>query len=106
MGVANPDHKLKPNMFATARLAADAAVQERGIVVPAEAVQPVDGTEVVFVEGEPGHFAARPVVVAERTPTRVRLASGVEIGERIVTDGAFALRSELEKGELGEGHAH
>ena len=66
----------------------------------------VDGADVVFVEGEAGHFEARNVVVAERTPSRVRLASGLESSERVVTEGAFALRSELEKGELGEGHAH
>lgn len=104
--VANPEHKLKPNMFATAQLAADAEVLERGIVVPVEAVQPVEGAEVVFIEEEPGHFEARSITVAERTPSRVRLAAGVEVGERVVTEGAFALRSELEKSELGEGHAH
>lgn len=104
--VANPEHKLKPNMFATAQLSADTEVRERGIVLPADAVQQIDGADVVFVEGEVGHFEARSVVVAERTPNRVRLTSGLEPGERVVTEGAFALRSELEKGELGEGHAH
>ena len=104
--VANPEHKLKPNMFATAQLSADTEVRERGIVLPADAVQQIDGADVVFVEGEAGHFEARNVVVAERTPSRLRLASGLESGERVVTEGAFALRSELEKGELGEGHAH
>jgi cobalt-zinc-cadmium efflux system membrane fusion protein len=104
--VSNPEHKLKPNMFATAQLATDAEVRERGVVVPAAALQPLDGGEVVFVEEKAGHFEARSVTVAERTPSRVRLASGVQAGERIVLEGAFALRSELEKGELGEGHAH
>jgi len=104
--VANPEHKLKPNMFATAQLSADTEVRERGIVLPADAVQQIDGADVVFVEGEAGHFEARNVVVAERTPNRVRLASGLGAGERVVTEGAFTLRSELEKGELGEGHAH
>jgi cobalt-zinc-cadmium efflux system membrane fusion protein len=104
--VANPEHKLKPNMFATAQLSADTEVRERGIVLPTDAVQQIDGADVVFVEGEAGHFEARNIVVAERTPNRVRLGSGLEPGERVVTEGAFALRSELEKGELGEGHAH
>ena len=30
----------------------------------------------------------------------------LDAGEPVVVDGAFALKSELEKGELGEGHAH
>jgi len=45
-------------------------------------------------------------VVAEAASDRVRLVSGVQPGGRVVVDGAFTLKSELEKGELGEGHAH
>ncbi|MCB9685992.1 MAG: efflux RND transporter periplasmic adaptor subunit [Alphaproteobacteria bacterium] len=103
--VDNPDHKLKPNMFATADLAVQREA-ERGIVLPADAIQRIDGTDVVFVEQEVGHFAARPVAVAERSAERVRLSSGLKPAERVVTEGAFALKSELAKGELGEGHAH
>ena len=104
--VANPEHKLKPNMFATAELSVEREAPQTGVILPAAAVQRVEGAEVVFVEQEAGHFAARPVVVAERTSAQVRLGSGVAPGERVVTEGAFALRSELEKGELGDGHAH
>jgi cobalt-zinc-cadmium efflux system membrane fusion protein len=104
--VPNPDHKLKPNMFATAELSVDREKPEVGVILPADAVQRHDGAEVVFVEEEPGHFTRRPVVVAERTSAKVRLGSGLSAGERVVTEGAFALRSELEKGELGDGHAH
>ena len=104
--VANPEHKLKPNMFATAELSVQRESPERGVVLPAESLQRMDGAEVVFVEQEAGHYAARPVVVAERSADRIRLTSGVTVGERVVTEGAFALKSELEKSELGEGHAH
>ena len=104
--VPNPDHKLKPNMFATAELSVDREQPEAGVILPADAVQRHDGVDVVFVEEEPGHFARRPVVVAERTSAKVRLGSGLSGGERVVIEGAFALRSELEKGELGDGHAH
>lgn len=104
--VANPDHRLKPNMFARAELTVDQAEIKPGIVLPRDAVQKLEDREVVFIEEEPGHYLARTVVVAERTADRVRLASGVAAGERIVTSGAFALKSELEKGELGHGHAH
>ncbi|TNE87266.1 MAG: efflux RND transporter periplasmic adaptor subunit [Deltaproteobacteria bacterium] len=104
--VDNPDHKLKPNMFATAELTVRRESPERGVVLSAEAVQRIDGADVVFVEQQAGHFVARPVAVAERLSERVRLSSGLTAGERVVTEGAFALKSELEKGELGEGHAH
>ena len=69
-------------------------------------MQPIDGQSMVFVVAGPGEYDARPVTVGARTSAQALLSSGVEPGEIIVQDGAFALRSELEKGELGEGHAH
>ena len=104
--VANPEHKLKPNMFATAELTTNREIPEQGIVLSLDAVVRLKGAEVVFVEEDPGHFEARPVVTGKRTATQVLVTSGVELGERVVTEGAFVLKSELEKSELGEGHAH
>ncbi|MBW2256404.1 MAG: efflux RND transporter periplasmic adaptor subunit [Deltaproteobacteria bacterium] len=104
--VANPDARLKPNMFATATVAVVSPTASRGIVLPAPAVQRVDGEDVVFVEEVEGTYEARAVEVAEHTSAQVLLGSGIEAGEPVVVEGAFALRSELEKGELGEGHAH
>jgi cobalt-zinc-cadmium efflux system membrane fusion protein len=104
--VANADHRLKPNMFARAELTVDQAEVTPGIVLPRDAVQTLGDREVVFVEQQPGRYIARTVIVADRTADRVRLASGVAPGERVVTSGAFTLKSELEKGELGHGHAH
>ncbi len=103
--VANPDHKLKPNMFANAELSLGANT-EIGVILPAVAVMELDGSEVVFVEEEPGHYVATPVAVAQRSTTDVRVETGVNVGDRVVVDGAFALKSELEKGDLGHGHAH
>jgi cobalt-zinc-cadmium efflux system membrane fusion protein len=104
--VANPDHKLKPNMFANAELTTNREVPERGIILPLGAVVKLKGVDVVFVEETTGHFVARPVVVGKHTATQVLLASGLALGESVVIEGAFVLKSELEKGELGDGHAH
>jgi len=104
--VANPDHRLKPNMFATAALSIGGGEGARGVVLPASAISEVEGREVVFIEEEPGTFEARPVRISERDGSSVLIAEGVEAGEPVVTAGAFALKSELAKGELGHGHAH
>lgn len=104
--VPNDDHALKPNMYAQATLTAAASDGAEGIVVPRDAVQAVEGRPSVFVKTGDGSFEARAVAVQERTSTEVLLASGVEEGEPIVVEGAFALRSEQAKSELGEGHAH
>lgn len=103
--VPNPDHRLKPNMFAEARLSGSAS-GDVGIVLPAQAVEDIEGKSIVFVQEQLGHFEAREVTVATRSTTHVLLSAGIEVGEPVVVDGAFALKSELAKGELGHGHAH
>ena len=61
----------------------------------------------VFVPGdEEGEFRAVPVTVAARSGGLVRISQGLATGDRYVADGAFVLKSELSRGELGEGHAH
>ena len=104
--VDNPEARLKPNMFASATLSVAVTGAARWVVLPADAVKAIDGADVVFVEEEVGRYEARSVRVAERTSAQILIASGLEPGDRVVIEGAFALKSELEKGELGEGHAH
>lgn len=106
--VPNPGHRLKPNMFAKARLALGNAEGGEGLVVPADAVQDVEGRPSAFVEEveEPGVYAVRPVKTEPLPDGRLRVLAGLEPGDRVVVEGAFTLKSELAKGELGEGHAH
>jgi len=104
--VDNADARLMPNMFASATLATGSSSRAEGVVLPVDAVQEIEGESVVFIRTAPGEFVLREVAVAERASSTVRLSSGVSAGETVVTQGAFALKSELEKGELGHGHAH
>lgn len=104
--IPNASGALKPGMFATA------SIQVGGggpavAVVPRDALQELEGRQVVFVPGdEPGEFRAVPVEVGETIEgDRVIIVSGLAPGSRVVTAGAFALRSELSKGEVGE-HGH
>ncbi len=98
--VPNADHRLKPNMFAKARLSlADTPVTD-GLAIPADAVQTVEGKPSAFVEVEPGKYAVRPVKVEPLPDGRVRVVSGLAAGDRVVVDGAFTLKSELAKSEL------
>jgi cobalt-zinc-cadmium efflux system membrane fusion protein len=104
--IPNAAGALKPGMFATA------SIQVGGdgpplAVVPQDALQTFKGRRVVFVPGDaPGEFRLVPVDVGQTVDgNRVVILSGITPGSRIVTAGAFALRSELSKGEIGEdGH--
>lgn len=104
--IPNRDGALKPGMFATANIQVGGGGPPMA-VVPQDAVQTVEGKLVVFVPGDaPGEFRAVPVEVGPTTDgNRIIILSGIAPGSRVVIAGAFALRSELGKSEIGE-HGH
>ncbi|MDX2059822.1 MAG: efflux RND transporter periplasmic adaptor subunit [Gemmatimonadales bacterium] len=103
--IPNDDRALKPGMFAEARIEVGASGPPLA-VVPQDAIQDVEGAPTVFVPGvAPGEFRVRAVTVGEPLDrNRVVVKTGLTPGERLVVAGAFALRSELLKGEIGEEH--
>lgn len=64
------------------------------IVIPEEAVQQINGRDVVFAQTERG-FQAVPVSVGSRSGGRVEILEGLRSGVVIVTQGAFVLKSQL-----------
>ena len=104
--VPNEAHRLKPNMFAEARLSLASPDAGTGLVIPAEAVQQIEGKPSVFVEEEPGRFEVVAVETEILPDGRLHVTGGLQPGERVVVEGAFTVKSELAKGELGHGHAH
>ena len=64
------------------------------------AVREVEGRPSAFVELEPGRYEARPVMTEPLADGRLRVLSGLAVGDAVVTEGAFTLASELAKAEL------
>lgn len=101
----NTDGRLRPGMFGTLTLRAPEG--EAVPVVPLGAVQQHEGADVLFVPGdEPGAFVPLPVTLGRAAGGQVEIVDGVSPGDSIVVDGAFVLRSELTRDQLGHGHAH
>ena len=99
--VRNADARLKPEMFATAAIDTPATRPVLGL--PQDAVLLVNGQPTVFVaEGE--GFKPRPVETGEKYGQRVVIARGLEQGERVATAGAYALKAQMLKSQIGEGH--
>lgn len=103
----NPGPEWRPGLFATADVAVDEG--DAPVVTADEAVQTVDGREVVFLQ-EDDVFEARPVKLGRRGiapdgQTRVvEVLSGVAVGERYVGKNSFILKAELGKSEAGHEH--
>jgi len=97
----NRKHRLKPGMFATARiLGTHAHAPRKMLVVPWAAVQVVDGHRSVFVRVAKGVFALRKVHTGEQVGEYVEVLNGLSRGDEVVTDGSFLLKGELLKSTL------
>lgn len=91
--VANPNQMLKLGMFVDVAL--NAPGTQQALVVPKAALQTVGADQVVFVPAGPGRFQMRKVQIAEETGEYARVISGVNAGEKVVTEGSFFLRAEM-----------
>ncbi|MGH7658121.1 MAG: efflux RND transporter periplasmic adaptor subunit [Gemmatimonadales bacterium] len=102
--VENESRRLRPGMFARVRIETPTASGDSTLVIPEAAVQNLEGTQVVFVPGgSPGRYVARPVTLGPSAGAdRVVVASGLDFGDRVVTEGAFQLKAELTKSSFGE----
>ena len=99
----NPRERLKPGMFATVRFQGTVQTETPQLYVPASAVQRDGKRVIVFVPEGEGKFRAKVIRVGQETTDWVQVLEGLKAGDRVVTTGAFLLKSELRKGELGEG---
>jgi len=102
--VPNPGERLKPGMFAnvTIELERNGSV----IAVPVDAVLDDQGEHLLFVQTGGGRFQPRYVEVGIREGGLIEIASGVELGEAVVTRGNFQLKSKLYEAVLEAGHIH
>ncbi|MDD9932980.1 MAG: efflux RND transporter periplasmic adaptor subunit [Myxococcales bacterium] len=97
--VANAEGKLRPGMFAQARIDADAVQAQAQLVIPDTAPLFTGRRSVVYVE-VPGAveptYEMREVELAARRGPVYPVLSGLSPGERVVTHGAFAIDAELQ----------
>lgn len=89
-------YDLQPGLAVRVRLLPSRGASSAAIVVPEEAVQSVNGSDVVFLRTTTG-FRARPVRTGQRSAGRVEIVSGLTPGQTIATTNAFLLKAELGK---------
>lgn len=101
--IQNPDNYLKLGMF----INADIIIESEGksIVLPQEAVYTINAKKVVCIKAAADKFEAREVKVQDENEEEVALSAGVSVGEEVVVQNGFLLKSELLKSRMGEGCA-
>ncbi|HMQ05591.1 MAG TPA: efflux RND transporter periplasmic adaptor subunit [Pyrinomonadaceae bacterium] len=106
--VPNPNGKLRAGMFTEVGFytGTNAETGEE-LVVRSEAIQREGDKAVVFVpkEDEPGAFEVREVEIGGEMEGYTAIKSGLKLGEKVVTKGSFTLKTQMQKGEMGE-HGH
>ncbi len=90
--VDNPDHRLKPNMFADVSIYADPQLDV--LAIPREAVIRSGSGSRVIVVLDNGEFQPRAVQTGIVSGIQIAILDGLNAGETIVTSGQFLIDAE------------
>ena len=100
----NDGRALRLGMQANVRL--DAGEQVTAMLIPKEAVLEHEGKKIVYVLLSGEEFERREVVIGDEMGNKVAVLSGLNKGERVVTQGALQLKlQELQPADAGA-HTH
>ena len=104
--VGQDAHKrLKEGMFANVHLSS--GDERTGIVIPKSAVLNESGFPVVYTHKSGEAFERRIVKLGSRVKDQVHVITGLSVGERVVTQGAYQVRLASTATSLPDhGHAH
>ncbi len=93
--LANPGQQLKIGMYVNVAFAALGGSELSVPIVPVAAVQNMGNQQVVFVATSDANvFAMRTVRLGPETNGLYQVFEGLNVGDRIVTNGSFLLRAE------------
>jgi len=98
--VRNLEGRLRSEMYATVRF--DLGSGPETPVVPRTAVQTLDSGSVVFVEVAPSKFESKAVKLGKMNEESVEVLEGLTPGEKVVTKGAFLLKSQKLRSRIEE----
>lgn len=94
--VPNPERLLRPGQFIHARLSSG-AVTEPVVAILRKSVLQIEGEPSVFVALGNDRYVARAVELGRIAGDLVEIKRGLVVGDRVVTEGGFVLKSELQR---------
>ena len=98
--VNNPRGNLRSEMYATMEIRGGATPST--LVIPREAIQDINGEKVVFLALADNSFEKKVVELGREIGDKIEIISGLQSGQRVVTKGAFFIKTEFLKGSLAE----
>ncbi len=99
----NRSGEWRPGLLIEGRITT--AIHEVDLVLPRTALQRINGLDVIFVQTHEG-FVPQPVTIGRTNHTSFEVLRGLHEGDVYVSKGGFILKSEMQKGSFGHGHAH
>ena len=97
--VENRNHELKLDMFATVRVPTSHSRQV--LAIPASSLQNIEGKSVAFAQVGEFEFVPRALQLGAQQAGWVEILSGLKPGEKIVAEGSFYLKSNLQRERIG-----
>ncbi len=96
--LANPDRQLKLGMYVRVAFGGTGDAERTVPTVPVSAVQTVGTRKIVFLAtADPTKFELRPVRLGTESNGVVTVLEGLNVGDRVVTEGSFMLRAEFQR---------
>jgi membrane fusion protein, heavy metal efflux system len=89
---------LRPQMLADAEIPVGGG--KPVLMVSSDAIQQIDGQDVVFVRTSPDRFSVRPVTTGETADGKTPILEGLKPGEQVAVRGSFVLKSQLLKASV------
>jgi cobalt-zinc-cadmium efflux system membrane fusion protein len=103
ISACNPDGLLRPGMFVNIRLLLPGTQQT--VFVPQVAVLTDEGRQFVFVHKEGDYWIRRPVTTGDTFNDQISIIKGLTLGQKIIADGSFMLKSDVLREKMGAGCA-
>ena len=101
----NPDGRFRVGMFADVHL--ETRVATEAVAIPEEAILMDNGRPTAFVLLTGESFQRRELTLGVRDNGFVEVKAGIEVGERVVTKGAYLIKlASLSPESFSAGHAH
>lgn len=92
---------------ATGTLLVPTGRSSEALSIPSSAIVEDEGIPVIFVQLSGETFQKRDVILGIRDGERIEVKAGLNEGERVVTDGAYAILLSTRSGTIpAHGHAH